>query len=158
MQRIKLSDLELEEDGTAPEGFRARSAGIGDKLGAKDTGTTLYELPAGQALCPYHVEYVEEEWAMVLEGRATVRTPEGIEEIEPFEVVFFPKGPDGAHQVRNDSEETVRLLMWSNRINPGVVTYPDSGKIAIWTSETHRIRVMESDQVGYWDGEARDAP
>ena len=71
----------------------------GPDLGAKETGMSVYELPPGQAICPYHYEYGEDEWLLVLAGRPSVRTPDGTEELEPWDVVFFPKGPDGAHQV-----------------------------------------------------------
>ena len=73
-------------------------------FGAEDTGASVYDLPPGQALCPYHYEYGEEEWALVLEGTARLRTPEGTEAIGPMELAFFPKGPEGAHMVRNDTD------------------------------------------------------
>ena len=98
-----------------PEGFRAGMFRFGKQLGAKETGIDVYELPPGQAICPYHYEYGEEEWLLVLEGRPTLRTPEGEEEIGPWEMVFFPTGPDGAHSVRNKTDETVRVLMFSTR-------------------------------------------
>ena len=40
----------------------------GPVLGAKNTGASLYEWPPGEALCPYHYEWAEEEWLLVLEG------------------------------------------------------------------------------------------
>ena len=77
----------------------------GPDMGAAETGLSVYELPPGQAICPYHYEYGEDEWLLVLAGRPSVRTPEGTDELEPWDVVFFPKGPDGAHQVMNDADE-----------------------------------------------------
>ena len=38
---------------------------------------TVYELPPGQSICPYHYELGDEEWLIVLAGRPTLRTPEG---------------------------------------------------------------------------------
>ena len=43
----------------------------------------------------------------MLAGRPTLRTPEGERELAPFDAAFFPIGPDGAHQIRNDTAETV---------------------------------------------------
>ena len=80
---------------------------MGPQLGAKDSGASLYALPPGQTICPYHYEWGEEEWLLVLEGQATLRTPEGEERIGPRDLVFFPQGPEGAHAVRNDSDATV---------------------------------------------------
>jgi uncharacterized cupin superfamily protein len=42
---------------------------------------------------PWHYEYGEEEWVLALGGRPSVRTPQGTEELEPFDVVFFRRVP-----------------------------------------------------------------
>jgi uncharacterized cupin superfamily protein len=42
-----------------------------------------------------------------------------------MDVAFFPPGPGGALQVRNDSAETVRVLMWGENPYPAAATYPD---------------------------------
>ncbi len=47
-------------------------------------------------------------------GRPFVRTPEGTEELKPMDVVFFPRGPEGAHQIGNRTDEPARVLMWSD--------------------------------------------
>ena len=52
-------------------------------MGAAETGLSVYELPPGQAICPYHYEYGEDEWLLVLAGRPSVRTPEGTDELGP---------------------------------------------------------------------------
>jgi uncharacterized cupin superfamily protein len=38
---------------------------------------SVYDLPPGQAIGPYHFEWTDEEWLIALGGRVTVRTPEG---------------------------------------------------------------------------------
>ena len=58
--------------------------------GAEQTGTSVYELPPGEAVCPYHYEHAEEEWLLVVEGKVAVRTPEGTETLGPWELAFFP--------------------------------------------------------------------
>ncbi len=82
MPRVSLSDPTFTFDPADPEGFRAGLWRVGPQLGAQRTGASLYELPPGQAVCPYHYEYGEEEWALVLDGRPTLRTPEGVERLE----------------------------------------------------------------------------
>ena len=77
MNRINIANPEFEYDDEDPEGFRSGMHRIGPKLGAKQMGTSVYEIPPGQALCPYHYEYAEEEWLLVLIGRPTLRDPEG---------------------------------------------------------------------------------
>ena len=156
MRRVRLPDAEPGpgRGGQAPEGFRMRMARLGREVGAEQTGATLYELPPGQAVCPYHYEYGEEEWALVVEGRPSARTPEGVEQLEPLDLVFFPRGPDGAHQIRNDSPETARVLMWSTVVYPAATVYPDSDTVGIWTgNRDDDMLAPRSAGVPYFEGE-----
>jgi uncharacterized cupin superfamily protein len=154
VRRVNIAAPEFAYDAEDPEGFRAGMFRFGQALGATRTGTTVYELPPGQAICPYHYEYGEEEWLVVLEGRPTLRTPEGSEQLEPWDVVCFPPGPDGAHGVRNDTDETVRVLMYSTVSHPAATVYPDSDKIGIWTgNRDDDLMVRRSSGVDYYAGE-----
>jgi uncharacterized cupin superfamily protein len=154
MRRVSLRDPEFEYDAADPDGFRSGMARFGRGLGAEQTGASLYELPPGQALCPYHYEYGEEEWLLVLEGRPSVRTPDGTEPAEPLDLVFFPRGPSGAHQIRNDTSETVRVLMWSTIVYPSATAYPDSGKVGVWTGDrAEDLMVERASAVDYFHGE-----
>jgi uncharacterized cupin superfamily protein len=154
MRRVSISDPTFEYDPDDPDGLRSGMFRFGGDLGARQTGATVYDLPPGQSVCPYHYEYGEEEWALVLTGRASVRTPEGTETLEPLEMVFFPSGPDGAHQIRSDTDEPVRVLMWSTVVTPAATAYPDSDKVAIWTGDkAEDLIVRRSSGVDYYDGE-----
>jgi uncharacterized cupin superfamily protein len=129
-------------------------ARFGPSIGATKLGASLYELPPGQSICPYHYEYPEEEWLVVLQGRPTLRHPAGEEVVEEGDVVCFPEGPQGAHKVTNSTEETVRVLMISTKHPTAVAVYPDSDKIGIWTSnEDDHVIVRRSSNVTYYDGE-----
>ena len=152
MQHVSLTDPDVTYDPEDPDGFKAGMFRPGKAMGAKRTGTTLYVLPPGERLCPYHYEMGEEEWLLVLSGTATVRTPEGTEELEPMELAFFPTGPDGAHQVRNDSDEEVRVLMWSEVAEITVTVYPDSDKVGMWAPGMRHL-FRRSTEVDYYDGE-----
>ena len=69
--------------------------------------------------------------------------------------MFFPRGPEGAHQVRNDSGEPARVLLWSNVVVPTATVYPDSDKIGIWTGNpADDLMVKRSSGVPYFEGEA----
>ena len=158
MQRINISSPAFEYDGDDPDGFRSGLARLGKLLGtaAKETGVSVYELPPGQAICTYHYECGEEEWLLVLEGRPTLRHPDGTEVLEPWDVTFFPKGPEGAHGVRNETEETARVLMFSNVVHPTATVYPDSDKVGIWTGVPEAdVIVRRESKVDYFDGETR---
>ncbi len=158
MPRIDIDSPEFAYDDADPEGFRAGLFRMGELLGAKETGASLYEIPPGQTICPYHYEYAEDEWLLVIRGEATLRTPAGEERIGPQDLVFFPRGPEGAHAVRNDTAEPVRVLMFSNRAQVSVAVYPDSDKIGVWTGNPDdRIMVRRASGVDYYDGEADSA-
>jgi len=155
VRRVNIANPEFDYDDEDPDGFRVGLFRFGKQLGAEKTGTSVYELPPGQQICPYHYEYPEEEWLIVLQGRPTLRTPEETSTLGPWDVAFFPAGPDGAHSVRNDTDETVRVLMYSTNTYPAAAVYPDSDKILIVTgNDDDRVMVRRSSQVGYYDGEA----
>ena len=154
MKRVNVFSAEHEYDPEDPKEFAAGAVRISKELGAEATAIKAYELPPGVKLCPYHYEY-EEEWLVVLEGRVIVRTPEGEEEAERGDVVLFPVGPDGAHQVTNAGSETARVLMFSSDREPAVAVYPDSDKIGVWPGDD-RDKVMlrrEDGSRDYYDRE-----
>src|SRR3954466_13170950 len=113
MRRFNLLAASPEYDDVDPAGYRAGMDRFGPKIGASQLGGSVYELPPGQSICPYHYEYPDEEWLMPLEGDVGVRTPEGEEEVGRLEMVCFLPGPGGAHKVTNRGSETVRVLMLS---------------------------------------------
>ena len=154
MRRINIADPEFSYEEGDPDGFRSGMARLGPDLGAKQLGTTVYELPPGQAVCPYHYEYAEEEWLLVLEGRPTLRHSEGSDELRQWDVVCFPTGPEGAHGVRNETEESVRILMWSTVKYPAATVYPDSDKIGVYTgNEDDDLIARRESNVDYFDRE-----
>jgi uncharacterized cupin superfamily protein len=156
LRRVNLNTVEAEYDESDPDGYRAGMARFGKDLGAVMLGGTVYELPPNQSNCPYHYEYGNEEWLIVLQGTLTLRHPEGELELEAGEVVCFPVGPDGAHKLTNKSGQMVRVLMLSTRLEPSVAVYPDSDKIGVWPDPDRRdhILVRRESGVDYWDGEA----
>jgi uncharacterized cupin superfamily protein len=156
VKRFNVFNAEVEHDVEDPEGFRGGGVRLGPMLGASMMGATLYELPDGQGICPYHYEYGNEEWLLVLSGRPTLRHPHGEVELEPGDVLCFPEGPGGAHKVTNRGAETVRVLMFSTVREPSVAVYPDSDKIGVWPGDSRdRIMVRRESDVDYWDGEER---
>lgn len=148
------------EEGERPEGFRSRRARIGYELGTELIGCSLWELPPGEAAYPYHFHYADEELVIVLTGRPTLRTPEGVRELEEGEALRFPLGEEGAHQIINRSEEPVTLLAVSSHGRPDVVIYPDSDKIGVGERLPHggglRAFFKRGDRVDYFEGESLD--
>jgi uncharacterized cupin superfamily protein len=154
VRRYNLSEPEFTDDETDPDGFKTAYDRIGPKLGGDKLGATQYLIRPGQQLCPYHYEYGEEEWLLVLEGRPTVRHPGGRDELREGDIVAFNEGPDGAHQVSNLTDADARVLMWANNSDTGAVVYPDSDKIMINPKDRgDRAIFRRSTAVDYWDGE-----
>src|SRR6266508_1291626 len=88
-------ELDVEPDGNEPAGYdQVRAVRVGKKIGATQLGLSIYELPSGQAICPYHFEWTDEEWLIVLDGVPTLRTPAGERTLEPGDTVCFPGVPD----------------------------------------------------------------
>jgi len=112
-----------ETDDWSGGGAASKSLPRGPGLGA-----TVYELGPGNFVV-YHFHHGMEELLIVLRGRPTLRTPDGERQVEEGEVVYFPVGPDGAHALRNETDQPVRYVMASTRPSPEVVEYPDLRQI-----------------------------
>ena len=158
LRRVNLHELVPEFDVGDPEGYRAGMSRFGPSIGASQLGASVYELPAGQSICPYHYEYPDEEWLVVLAGRVAVRHPGGMDELGAGDVVCFPQGPDGAHKVTCLGDATARVMMLSTKLQPGIAIYPDSGKVGIWPGDDRDVLMMRRDTLDYWDGEAAREP
>jgi uncharacterized cupin superfamily protein len=151
---VNVFEVETTHRDDRPERFRRGSLALAPLIGGKLLGASVYELPAAKSICPYHYEYGNEEWLIVLAGRPTVRTPEGELELTPGDVTSFPEGPAGAHQVTNHRNELVRVLMLSTKGVPTVWVYPDSDKIGVWAgNEADYLMARRASHVDYWDGE-----
>jgi uncharacterized cupin superfamily protein len=125
---------------------------VGKSLGAELFGASVYEIEPGQKSFPYHWQHVEEEMLVVLEGEPTLRTPEGEQRLARGDVVVFRRGPEGAHLVRNDTPDAVRVLMLSTPSQVEIAEYPDSGKIGVFAKGEH-LYVRRESGVDYFDGE-----
>lgn len=108
---------------------------VSGQLGSTDFVMNVYDVPPGGASAPYHYEYGE-EWLLVVEGEITVRTPDGEHTLERGDLVRFPAGPDGAHNVMNRTDAPARALMFSRKgQGVGVAVYPDSDTVGVWGGE-----------------------
>jgi uncharacterized cupin superfamily protein len=151
---VNLFDVRAQWDEDDPPGYGTGYVRLGPLVGGEQLGMSVYELPPGQSICPYHYEVGFEEWLFVLVGTPTLRTPEGERELAPWDVAFFPDGEEGAHKVTNRTDSTVRVAILSNKGDPGVAVYPDSDKVGVWPpGKLFRL----DDAVDYWDGET-DTP
>jgi uncharacterized cupin superfamily protein len=137
MQTFNLFNGETEDVPAGAPGDRGQAARVGSKLGASRLGMSVYDLPPGEAIGPYHFEWTDEEWLIVLAGKVAIRGPEGGQTVGPGDVVCFLAGPDGAHQVRNAGEVTARVAIVSTQNEFGIVEYPEDEKVGIWAGGAH---------------------
>jgi uncharacterized cupin superfamily protein len=153
---MKVFNLNGDEWDRAEDrpGWRSKDAWVGARIEAELIGGSMYELGPGDRLWPYHTHHGNEEWMIVLRGRPTLRTPEGERELVEGDVVAFPRGKAGAHQVRNDTDTPIRVLMLSTLLAPDVVEYLDSGKVSVVDAKGERLfREFRGADAEYWDGE-----
>lgn len=142
-----------DDYGEIPPGWCTKPRRLVRTPGAALTASVFVVEP-GEKHLPYHFHHGADELLIVLEGTPTLRTPEGERTLAPGDVAYFARGPEGAHQLRNDSGEPTRVVVAAASTSPEVVEYPDSGKVAavartgpLWTMH------VKEHAVGYWDGE-----
>lgn len=146
-------DLEWDNENDRP-GYRHRVVAVGRKLGAQLLGGSVYELPPGEKTWPYHYEIGCEEWAIVLSGRPTLRTPDSRHELAPGDLAVFLEGPDGGHQLANETDEPCRVLLLSSKSPLAIVHYPDSDKVGLWSQAGgYQSLLRRQPTLDYWEGE-----
>ena len=109
----------------------------------------IYDLAPNQRQSPYHYEY-EEEWLLVVDGTLALRAPDGEHTLVRGDVVCFPAGAAGAHQLMNRSESPARTLMFSRSRVPAVSVYPDSDKIGVWPGDEENDLVFSRGTAVPW--------
>lgn len=150
-----IFDLDFDQDGDR-DGYLTHRALLSRQAGAERLGASVWELPAGQTAYAYHFHLRQEEMLFVLAGCPSLRTPVGWRELQEGEVVAFPAGERGAHQLVNRSAATTRVLVVSTGEAPEVLVQPDSDKVGVYEERPEGERVAfyrREDAVGYFEGE-----
>jgi uncharacterized cupin superfamily protein len=146
---VNLADIARGEERQECEGFHHFDQTLGPQVGAEILGCSLYTIPPGARNWPYHYHLGNEEWVVVVAGRPTLRSPEGVRELEVGDLVAFPAGEEGAHDLSNRSGEDVRVAIFSTLQRTTLPVYPDSEKVG-----ANRMYFRFADDVGYWYGES----
>ena len=87
---------------------------------------------------------------MYVDGTLVLRAPDGEHTLERGDVVCFPAGAAGAHQLMNRSESPARTLMFSRSRVPAVSVYPDSDKIGVWPGDEENDLVFNRGTAVPW--------
>lgn len=154
-----LFSSDFDESGDR-DGFRWRGTSLAQGAGSERLGASIYEIEPGNSTFPYHYHLANEELLFVLKGRPDLRTPEGWRQLDEGEVVAFPLGERGAHQLVNRTDEPVRVVVISEMVGPEIAVYPDSGKVGVREHAPGsgkpglRENFKSADAVDYWEGEA----
>jgi uncharacterized cupin superfamily protein len=142
-------------------GFRCLRARVGRQAGSERLGLSLWELPPGESAYPYHHHLAEEELVVVLQGRPLLRTPDEWRELQEGEVIAFPRGERGAHQLVNRTTDSVRFLAFSTSGEPDIVIRPDSATVGVYErladGDGLRAVFRMADTVDYFEGETPPA-
>jgi uncharacterized cupin superfamily protein len=137
-----LFDPEWEFEGSREGGEVTRAARLGQQVGAERLGASLYELESGAMASPLHFHHGAEELVFVLAGEPTLRTgvDEGDERVlATGEIVSFPPGRAGTHQIVNRGAAVARVLICSTNDLPEVAEQVETGLTVVLTDEYDRL-------------------
>jgi uncharacterized cupin superfamily protein len=116
------------------EGVQVRFLHVGHRVGSALVGGTVMEVGPGYR-GPYHLHHGNEELALVLRGRVTVRDAQGERELESGDAAFFPRGEEGLHALENRSDEPARFLLVSSKVHPDVTERPEEGIVGVFVGD-----------------------
>ena len=113
-----------------PEPLAARTAGrlkrpLGEPFGLSNFGVNHTLLAPGAASALRHAHARQDEFVYVLEGRPTLITHAGEEELLPGMCAGFKAGTGDAHQLVNRTDTDVVLLEIGDRTTGDTIEYPD---------------------------------
>ncbi len=151
VNRINIDELYGENFSEANGRYEGVYEEIGLLIGARKLGYQITTLPPGKRLCPFHVEDMEEEMFIVWEGEAVIRTMRGEYTCRKGDVIAFPVGDIGAHQVINKSDKPCRVFMLGAEDPKSVAYYPDSKKVLV--GSRNRLIIRTEPALDYYDGE-----
>jgi uncharacterized cupin superfamily protein len=137
-----LFDPEWDFEGSRDGGAITRAVRLGGHAGGERLGATLYELEPGAMASPLHFHHGAEELLFVIAGEPTLRTGTGEEDervLATGEVVSFPPGRGGTHQILNRGAVPARVLVCSTNDLPEVAEQVETGLTVVLTAEYDRL-------------------
>ena len=84
-----------------------------------------------------------------------LRHADGQAALSPGDILCFPEGPAGAHRLLNESDDAVRLIVFSTPVGrPMSAFYPDDDTVLVHISDHEVFLFRHDDRIeDYWDGE-----
>jgi uncharacterized cupin superfamily protein len=144
------------------EKFGYKRKSLSSAAGGEKLGCSLYEVEPGRRAWPYHYHGANEEAIYLLEGSGSLRVDGEEVSISGGDYAAFPASAEGAHQLVNTSDKTLRYLCFSTMAQPDAMVYPDSGKVGVFVGAApggpKEKRTLSGffraeDGVNYYEGE-----
>jgi uncharacterized cupin superfamily protein len=136
--------------GGAGTAGNVRGAVAADVLGRGSLNFDVRRLPPGELSSLYHFHRHAEEMFMIMEGEATLRTPDGLQILETGDIAFFETGAAGAHQLYNHTDTPCVYLDVRTFVGADIAEYPDSGRLLVVPTME---RFDKASSAGYFEGE-----
>ena len=120
-----------------------RAVRLARHAGASRLAANLYELEQGAVVSPLHFHHGNEELLIVLAGTPTLRRgPQDERRLAPGEIVSFPVGSAGVHQILNRAAEPARVLIAATNDIPEVAEQVENQQLAVITGDGLRLLPM----------------
>jgi uncharacterized cupin superfamily protein len=151
---ISSHDVAWDERRLAP-GFVHRNKHLTYAAVGEDyhVGILIEGPPPGMRLAPRHYHMLEEEHALILEGRLTLMLGDERYEMKAGDYICFPAGQKVGHSFLNSSTSPCSYLMIGERNPADVCVMPDSNKMAVSALRTEESIFDMSGVRNYLDGE-----
>lgn len=128
-------DAEVEANGAV-----LRATRLANHVGAVRIAANLYELEPGAHVSPLHFHHRNEELLFVLAGTPSLRrSDDDIRDLSPGEIVAFPTGRDGIHQILNRSAQPARVLICATADLPEIAEQTEANGLAVITEDGLRL-------------------
>ncbi len=123
-----------------------KNQGEGNVFSVKAISETLHkcslnvvELQPGNQAYGYHYHDVNEEIFYIVSGQGIVETNDGVFPIKQGDVLVFPTGKEGAHVVRNNSDDVLVYLDFGTKSEIDLVHLPHVGKLMVATQSSLHV-------------------
>ena len=115
---------------------------------------TFYSLCPGKSNYPYHYHTGNEEVFYIISGQGLLETPKGEISVKEGDVIVLPPCKDGAHRLKNISENEMLVYLDVDTNNsPDVVVYPHTNKVGVFVKGEFPKFYMQDSNVPYYEDE-----
>lgn len=136
-----------------PEPFASQMQGrekrvLGKVFGLTNFGVNLTRLAPGAVSALRHAHAVQDEFVYVLSGQPTLVTDAGRQQLAAGMCVGFRAGTGDAHQLINETQDSVEYLEVGDRMSGDSVHYPDDDIQAV-LAESGEWQFLHKDGSSY---------